>query len=96
MIIIYYKLTALWHTVNTGLAPVLFVVALCRLGNFHDFFVICKFTFSKHSFRITIRVSQFRSRSGPYILLGLIWVHTICQGYQQTALAGKELMFPYI
>ena len=45
---------------------------------------------SKNYFRNTIRVKQFGSRSGPTfcqasnnILSGLIWVHTVCNGYQQ-------------
>ena len=28
----------------------------------------------------------------PHVLLGLIWVQTICKGYQQKALAGEQLM----
>ena len=41
-------------------------------------------------------VKQIGSRSNPtfYILgymLGLIWVQTVCKGYQQTTLIGKEL-----
>ena len=27
----------------------------------------------------------------PDILLGLIWVQTVCKGYQQTTQVGKEL-----
>ena len=27
----------------------------------------------------------------PDILSGLTWVHTVCKGYQQTTLVGKEL-----
>ena len=27
----------------------------------------------------------------PNILLGLIWVQSVCKGYQQTTLGGKEL-----
>ena len=26
------------------------------------------------------------------ILSGLIWIQTVCKGYQQTTLLGKELM----
>ena len=36
------------------------------------FLSFSKLTFSKHSFRNTIRVSK-----------GLIWVQTVCKGYQQ-------------
>ena len=28
----------------------------------------------------------------PDVLSGLIWVHTICKGYQETTLGGKELI----
>ena len=34
-------------------------------------------------------VKQFGSR--PDILSGLIWVQTVCKGYQQTTLVSKEL-----
>ena len=27
----------------------------------------------------------------PYITSGLIWVQTVCKGYQQTTLGGKDL-----
>ena len=29
----------------------------------------------------------------PDISLGLIWVQTVCKGYQQTTLVGKELKY---
>ena len=55
---------------------------------FHIFIVVCwlfssKFTFSKNTFRNTIRVSikQFGPRSGLTLSV-LIWVKTACKGYQ--------------
>ena len=61
----------------------------CRLLSF--FF--SKSTFSKNSFRNTIRVfvKQFGYSSGPDVLSGSIWVQTVRKEYQQTALGGKEL-----
>ena len=42
-------------------------------------------TFSKNSFRNTIRVSNSLD-----ILSGLIWVQTVCEGYQQTTQVGNN------
>ena len=36
-------------------------------------------------------LKQFGSRSGPTSCRGLMWVQTVFKGYQQIALAGKEL-----
>ena len=53
-----------------------------------DFF--SKSTFSKYSFRNTIRViNSFR----PNVLSGLICVQTICKAYQQTTIVVKELSY---
>ena len=66
-------------------------LTLCPLGildvflSSADFF--SKSIFSKISFRNTIRVS---SSLGPDDL-GLIWVQTVCRGYQQVILVGKDL-----
>ena len=47
--------------------------------------------FSKYSFRNIIRVSQRLDPDQARQMLGMIWVQTVCKGYQQTALVGKEL-----
>ena len=36
-------------------------------------------------------VKQFGSRSAR-LVSGLIWVQTVCKGYQQTALVGKDII----
>ena len=63
------------------------ITILCMLGNFHAFVFVCclfsKLTFSKNSFRNSIRVKQFGSGSGQ-ILSVLILVQTAYKGYQQT------------
>ena len=46
--------------------------------------------FSKNYFRDYIpSVKQLRSRSGLMFCWGLIWIQTVCNGHQQTALAGR-------
>ena len=49
--------------------------------------IFLKPTFLKNSFGNTIRVSNNRLD----VFSGLIWDQTVCKGYQQTALVGKEL-----
>ena len=65
------------------------------MGNFAFFFVVC-WLFSKYIFLIffqeyhqchTVWI-QIRST----ILLGLIWVQTVCKCYHQMTLVGKELI----
>ena len=46
---------------------------------------------SEASFRNTISVSNSLDPDKPDILPGLIWVQTVCKGYQQTTIGGKEL-----
>ena len=73
----------------------LLMLTLCLLGNFACFFVICwffKINFLENPFRITIRVSNSLDPDEAWRLSGLIWVQTVCKGYQQTALVGKELL----
>ena len=55
-----------------------------------DFF-FSKSIFLKDSFRNTIIVSNSLIQIRPDILSGLIWVQTVCKGYEQTTLVGKEL-----
>ena len=57
----------------------------------HLLFFFSKLTFSEKFFREYHQsVKWFGSRSRPDILLGLIWVHTVCKGNQQTTPVGKE------
>ena len=66
-------------------------LTLCMLGNFSyvlsssDYILFFKFILIQESHQ---SVKQFGSRSG--LLSGLIWVQTVCKGYQQTALVNKE------
>ena len=53
-----------------------------------DFF--SKSTFSENSFRNIIRVSNVWIQVRPDILLGLIWVQTVCKGYQQTTVVSDK------
>ena len=49
----------------------------------------------KVSFVYTIKsIKQFVSRSDPTTSSGLIWVQTVCNGYQQTATAGERVNEP--
>ena len=71
-------------------------LTLCILGNDSTFFwlsadLFSESTFQKNSFRKTISV-PFASRSGMTKRMGLIWVLTVCKGYQQMTLRDKELM----
>ena len=66
-----------------------FELTLCLLGTFSEFFVLCCF-FSKSTFSSMCQTVWIQIR--PDILSGLIWVQTVCKGYQQTTLVGKELM----
>ena len=58
-------------------------LTLCMLGNFACFLVVCglflKLTLSKKSECKTVWI-QIR----PDFLSGLIWVHTVCKGFQRT------------
>ena len=61
---------------------------------FHAFLLstvfFSKSTFSKNSFRNTIRESNSLDPDQAR-QFGLIWVQIVCKGYQQTTLVGKEL-----
>ena len=73
------------------------ILTLCMLGNFSmtmlssaDFFQN-KLLLEILSGTSVIRLKRFGSRSGPRLVL--IWVKTVCKGYQQTTkslLARKE------
>ena len=68
----------------------------CILGNFSRFFclllIFFKIIFSKNSVRdIPSECQTVLTLIRPDDSSGLIWVQTVCQGYQQTALVGIEL-----
>ena len=52
--------------------------------------------FIKKSFQNTIRVQSVLILIRPDVLLGLIWVQTDCEDYQQTILAGKGLKLSFV
>ena len=58
----------------------------CRL------LIFFKINLFQNSFRNTIRVSNSLDPDLADILSGLIWIQTVCNGYQQTTLVGKELI----
>ena len=59
--------------------------AFCRLQIFFKIIYFEKF-FQEYHHSQTVWI-QIR----PNILSGLMWVQTVCKGYQQTTLGGKEL-----
>ena len=63
-------------------------ITLCMLGNFSSFWcrllTFFKINFFKKNFRNTIRCQTIWSRSKTNVLWVLIWVQTVCKGYQQT------------
>ena len=71
------------------------LATLCQPGNFACFFVVCCFFFffffQNQLFRkilsgIPSECQKVWIQIRPDILLGLIWVQTLCKGYQQTTL----------
>ena len=71
------------------------ILALCLLSNFACFFVVCWFfqnqLFQKILSGIPSECQTVLMQIRPDILSGLIWIQTICKGYQQTTLVCKEL-----
>ena len=72
---------------NSSAAVVTGTLTLCMLGlSFVWFLVVCGFLFLKLTFSKKVfqeyhqNVKQFASR---LILFSLIWVQTVCKGYQQ-------------
>ena len=64
------------------------ILTLRRLGNFSRFFVVCLFFFQNQLFQKSISgiPSECQTvwiRIRPDLLSGLIWVQTVCKGYQQ-------------
>ena len=85
------KLTTFW---TTGPRMHVTVLTLCMLGNITCFFVICGFFFLKLTFskkkkkKKKIFQENHQCQTGliqirPNVLSGLIWVQTVCKGYQQ-------------
>ena len=74
-------------TPNTD-GRVKFLITLCLLGNFACF-LSAEFFLS--SFRNTIRVSNSLDPEQAQQMSGLVWVQTVCKGYQQKTLEGKKL-----
>ena len=73
-----------------------YVIIRCLLGNFRAFFLssidyLSKSPFSKISLRNTIKVSNSWIQIWPGVSSGLLWVQSVCKGYQQTPKVGKEL-----
>ena len=70
-----YLISYRFNSLNAGYCLMVFLP-------FADF---SKLTFSKTSFRYTIRVSNGLDQDQTDILSVLIWVQTVCKGYQQTS-----------
>ena len=68
------------------------------MGNFAYFLVISlrclifKINFFEKDFSNTIRVLKSLDPDQASVMLGMIWVQTVCKGYHQTTLEGKELI----
>ena len=73
-----------------------FVLILCLLGIFSYFFVVCCFYkinfFKKILSGIPSECQTVWIQIRLDILSGLIWVQTVCKGYQQMTPVGKELI----
>ena len=72
------------------------LLTLCPLGNFSCLFVVCRFIFQINFFEkilsaIPSKCQTDWTRIRPDVLLGLIWVQSVCKGYEQTTLVGNEL-----
>ena len=75
-------------------------LTLCPLGIFYTLLASADFV-QNHLFRkilsdivYCIIPSEYQTvwiQIRPHILLGLIWVQTVCKGYQQTTLGGTAL-----
>ena len=71
-------------------------LTLCPLGNFLCFFTVCCFFFKIQFFeKLFLKYNQECQTNWIQIrhdiLSALIWVQTVCQGYQQMTLVGKDL-----
>ena len=67
---------------------------LCLLGNFACFFAICCFFLNLVILKGIQKYQQclkVQIQIRPNILSTLIWVRTVCKGYQQMTLVEKEL-----
>ena len=71
-------------------------LTLSPLGNFSCFFLSSADFFQNQLFRKILSGIPSECQTDliqirPNILSGLIWVQSVCKGYQQTTLVGKEL-----
>ena len=74
-------------------APSLCEPCLCLLGSFSSFLSSADFfqiIFFEKFFQEYHQCQTVWIQIRPNILLGLIWVQTVCQGHQQMALVGKK------
>ena len=60
------------------------ILTLCMLGNFACFFVVCGFFLKINFLGIPSQCQTVWTQIRPDVLSGLIWVQTVCKGYQQT------------
>ena len=63
---------------------------LCNLSRFCPLLFFQDHFFFKNSFRNTIRVENSLDPYQARQKLGMIWVQTVCKGYQQTTLVVNE------
>ena len=68
-----------------------YALALCLWEFFHAFLSSADFFFKINFSKIPSECQTVWFQISPNILSGLIWVQTVCKGYQQTILVGKEL-----
>ena len=75
----------------------IFFLTLCMLVIFSCFWSSAELlqNFFKKFFQAFHQsVKKLGFRSGPTFFSCLIWIQTVCKGYQQTAGAGNELTYP--
>ena len=65
------------------------------LGNFSCFFVVCWFFFKNQLFWKILSGIPYECQTDwiqirPDVLSGLIWVQSVCKGYEQTTLVGRN------
>ena len=72
------------------------ILTLCMLGNFACFFVVCGYFFKltflqKYLSGIPSECQTVWIQIKPGVLPGLIWVQTVCKGYQQTTKVATSM-----
>ena len=86
---------------NEDLNLIYLLLALCLLGNFSPVFCCLPIFFQNELFRKILSGKPSECQAAwiqlmPYIMSGLIWVQTVCKGYQQVTLLDKELKMKYL